>query len=287
MDELLEIIAEQKGYPAELVARAAAARATAMGVGTEDVLRSWAGEGAVPVAAAAAAAPQEAPAAAPAPAAVIEEPSGPAVEVLEAAAPVGEAEEAVPAEDVTEEEPVAAGGGFPKWLAVAFIVVPSVALLYALVFPAGPDCGSAGALAVDPVTGVAVNCDGTEYGAEAGPFAVGEALYASQCAACHGAAGGGGTGPAFINGAVLATFSSCSDHIEWVTIGSNAWPSDTYGDNDTPVLGSGAAMPGFSQLTPEEVAAVSLYERVAFGGEDLAEAEAACVPEGEVAAAGE
>ena len=44
-------------------------------------------------------------------------------------------------------------------------------------------------------------------------------------------------------------------------------------------------MPGYEgSLTPEEIAAVSLYERVAFGGQPLDEAQIDCglvVPEGE------
>ena len=35
-------------------------------------------------------------------------------------------------------------------------------------------------------------------------------------------------------------------------------------------------MPGFGTLTETELRAVVLYERVAFGGEDLAAAEADC-----------
>ena len=46
-------------------------------------------------------------------------------------------------------------------------------------------------------------------------------------------------------------------------------------------------MPGYeATLTPEQIAAVSLYERVAFGGQPLEEAQIDCglvVPEGEEA----
>jgi mono/diheme cytochrome c family protein len=168
--------------------------------------------------------------------------------------------------------------GFPRWLAMAFVVVPAIALLYALVAPGGPDCGASGALAIDPETGLAENCDGTPYGAEPGALGAGEAVFAAQCAVCHGATGGGGVGPALAGGSVLATFSQCGDHIAWVTTGSNAWPEATYGDTAKPVLGSGAAMPGFGALLgPDEIAAVALYERVAFGEEPLADAEAGCL----------
>ncbi len=288
MDELIQTIADQKGYPADLVVRSAAARAQADGVSTDDIIRAWAGVGDAP---AAAAAPVPA-AAAPAPEAPAEsaepaESTGPKVEVLAPEAPAGA--EGEPAEGGETPEPVEELGGalagFPRWLAAAFIVLPSIALLYVLVLPSGPQCGSAGALAIDPSTGVAENCDGSEFGSDANDvFAVGSSIYSAQCASCHGGNGGGGVGPAFTNGAVLATFSACTDHIEWVLIGSSGWPDATYGDNATPVSGG---MPGFPSLSPEDLASVVLYERVAFGGEDRAASEASCFPDAELTAAGE
>jgi mono/diheme cytochrome c family protein len=295
MDELLQIIADQKGYSTEMVERSAAARAKADGVSVEDVLRAWAG-GEAPPAAGAAPSADAAPAP-PAPAATTApesepEDTGPAVEVLGPATETQTADEAPEPPDTEgeavkdEEVPVGAGAGFPRWLAAAFIVLPSLALLYVMVLPSGPQCGSAGALGVDPSTGVAENCDGSEYGSDANDvFAVGNDLYAGNCASCHGANGGGGTGPAFTNGAVLATFGACTDHVEWVAIGTANWPDATYGDTAKPV-GGGGQMPGYENtFTPEEIAAVVLYERVAFGGEDRAESEAGCFPEAEVTAA--
>jgi mono/diheme cytochrome c family protein len=191
--------------------------------------------------------------------------------------------------DASDDElvPVGAGVGFPRWLAAAFVVLPSLALLYVLVLPSGPQCGSAGALGIDPSTGVAENCDGSEYGSDANDvFAIGNDLYSGNCASCHGANGGGGTGPAFTNGAVLATFGACTDHVEWVAIGTANWPDATYGDTAKPA-GGGGQMPGYENtFTPEEIAAVVLYERVAFGGENRIESEAGCFPEGDVTAAG-
>ena len=78
---------------------------------------------------------------------------------------------------------------------------------------------------------------------------------------------------------MLATFpvDSCSDHVEGVTLGTANWPEATYGATNKPVGGSGAVMPGFEgTLDPEEIAAVALYERVAFGGQDLDAALADC-----------
>jgi mono/diheme cytochrome c family protein len=293
MDELLQIIADQKGYPADMVQRSAAARAKADGVSTEDVLRAWAGVGDAPTAAAAPAASQAASDAAADAAVEPEEPveTGPKVEVLapeRAAAEDDVLEPATPEDEAPPEpEPVGALRGVPRWLAVAFVALPSIALLYVLVLPSGPQCGSSGALAIDPATGVAVNCDGSDYGTDASDvFSIGEGLYTnSGCAGCHGAGGGGGVGPAFTNGAVLTTFSACTDHIEWVAIGTQAWPDVTYGDTAKPT-GGGGVMPGYqNELSVEEIAAVVLYERVAFGGEDRTAAETGCAVEGEDVAA--
>ncbi len=289
MDELLQLISDRLGVPTDLLERAASARAAASGSGAEDIVRSWAGEEAPPPAAAAPppqpaetpapATPEPAPASAPVPAPAEE---SPVVEVLAPAEPAAGDDD----DDEDEAEAPAAAAdrstvlsGFPRWLAASFVLVPLVALLYALITPNAPDCGSAGQLAVDPVTGDAVNCDGSPYGVDAVDFfAIGEEVYVGKCAACHGAAGGGGVGPGFTGGALLATFPACDDHLTWVEIGSTGWPDPTYGANNTPVLASGAVMPGFAPpvLTTEELAAVVLYERVAFGGEALPEAESGC-----------
>lgn len=291
MDELIAQIAAQQGYPADMVRRSAAARAQAAGVSVEDILRQWAG-GEAAAAPSAPAAP-EAAAPTPAPVAAAPEPakveSGPEVEVLpaeEPAEPVAEAAAEAP-------EPSAPSGsilaGFPRWLAAAFIVIPTIAMLYALLAPDGPDCGVSGQLALDPVSGEAENCDGTAYGVDVvNYFTMGEEIYASRCAACHGANGGGGAGQILAGGAVLASFPAgqCASHVEWVALGTANWPDPTYGALAKPVGGFGQ-MPGFEgTLDEEELAAVVLYERVAFGGEALPEAESDCgLAGGEVAAA--
>lgn len=92
------------------------------------------------------------------------------------------------------------------------------------------------------------------------PFALGEAVYGG-CAACHGAGGGGGVGPAL--DAVLEVFPDYRDHAMWVKLGSTGWPADTYGATDKPVNGG---MPAHEALTDAELAQVILYERAAFGG---------------------
>ena len=95
------------------------------------------------------------------------------------------------------------------------------------------------------------------------------------CAACHGADGGGGTGPAFADGAILETFPGIDDHVRWVALGSTGWQAevgDTYGANETPVGGSGNVMPNFANLPPEELLAVVIHERAEFSDEDPVEA---------------
>jgi hypothetical protein len=300
MEQLISQIAESLGYPADMVERSAAARAVAEGVSTEDVLRRWAGDEAAPAAAPAAASAPATPAApaAEAPSAPAE-PSGPDVEVLapaaEADAPTSADDEEAHDDDHEDGVRAAPAGssvlaGFPRWLAAAFIIIPALAMLYLLRAPDGPDCGVSGQLALDPVTGVAENCDGTDYGVDVvNFFSVGQEIYDSRCASCHGAGGGGGAGQVLSGGAVLASFpeGQCTMHAEWIALGTANYPEATYGALAKPVGGFGQ-MPGFEgTLSEEEVASVALYERVAFGGQPLPDAEADCglVAEGEMAAA--
>ena len=76
-------------------------------------------------------------------------------------------------------------------------------------------------------------------------------------------------GPALAT--VLTTFSSCPDHIEWVTLATGGFQEagiDTYGDLAATV-GGGGFMPGFATSnTAEEIAAVVAFERTRFGGAD-------------------
>lgn len=204
----------------------------------------------------------------------------PAAKPAGAPAPVAE----TTASDSGEAQPEAAAAvvdagpepifaGFPRWLAASFIIIPLFALLYAGFAPNGPDCGTSGQLAINPISGEAESCGGpgSVY------FSIGQSIYTGQCAACHSADGSGGVGPALAGGAVLQTFSACTDQIQWVTLGSNNWPDATYGDTNRPVLGTGVAMPGYDgNLSAEEIASVVLYERVSFGGADPITEEAAC-----------
>lgn len=302
MDELLKKAAELRGMPESLVERSAQARAKKEGIPVEQVLAEWAGVDPSTVAAAAPAAePAQEPAATGAdepeaeaePESVAEEPGPeepaeavpaeeePKVEVLKPAETDDEGE-LVP-------EPAAAQtrSRYPVWLAATFVFIPLLAVLYIMTVPNGPHCGSAGQLAIDPVTGVAVNCDGTPYGLDVvNNFTAGEALFVANCSVCHGAGGGGGSGPALAGGSVLVTFpqGACTDHRTWVTLGTAGWGAEignTYGANGKTVGGFGV-MPGFGSgaqaLSEVEIAQVAIYERVAFGEQDLAAAEADCLP---------
>ncbi len=179
------------------------------------------------------------------------------------------------------------GGGVPGWLTSVFVAVPLFALFYLISNAGGVECGEGGALAVSPISGELVNCDGTPYegsgagGGAGGDFlAVGEQVYAevAACQGCHGDQGQGGVGPPLSGGAVLTTFGSCEDHVTWVRLGTQGWAAEvgeTYGDSGKPV-GGGGTMPGFSTLSDEQLRAVTYFERVRFGGANPEEALADC-----------
>jgi cytochrome c2 len=105
-------------------------------------------------------------------------------------------------------------------------------------------------------------------GGESGPLADGRSLFGRMCASCHGNQGQGGIGPALFG--VVDTFPACSDHIEWVTLGSVGWRDthgDTYGAPAKPVNGG---MPSFAApLSGEEIANVVAFQRVRHGGSAL------------------
>jgi len=96
----------------------------------------------------------------------------------------------------------------------------------------------------------------------------GGAVTGVNCAGCHGVNGqGSATFPA-LTGALI-TFGACADHIVWVGLGSSGFLSageSSYGDTSKPIAGG---MPSFSSnLTEEQITAVSAFERVRFGGGD-------------------
>ena len=271
---LLAAVAAARKMPESLVERSAKARAKQQGGTVDDVLAEWAAEEGIDVGGGAEgfASPEVSEE-------DIEELSDAAAsDVREPArAAIPTPVEAAVVEEPEPQKPPSSRSRYPAWLAAMLIVVPLLAVLYVVVVPNQPTCGSAGQLAVDPATGDAVGCDGAAYGEdEVSNFSAGAAVYTAACAVCHGANGGGGAGPAMAGGAVLAAFpvDACSPQIEWIALGSSDWPDATYGANATPVAGG---MPGFEgQLSEAEIAQVVLYERVEFGGLDVEAAEAEC-----------
>lgn len=315
MSELLAAAAAAMGAPEELVERSAAARAAAAGVSPEEILAAWAGGAPAPAGTAPPAPSPDPVSPEPTPAAPIGEASPAPLPAAPAVAPAPAMAAAVqPAPPPPERVGVAEAGDYravvtvpaagilervsaatPRWLGLLFVAIPLVGLTYLISFAGGPTCGEGGALAVDRLTGAVENCDGSEFAAAGGAGGVdiravigqGQAVYgaASSCASCHGAGGGGGTGPA-LAGAVLTTFSMCTDHLEWVRLGTTGFEAanrTTYGDTGKPV-GAGGQMPAFDNLTEEELTAVVFFERVVFGGQDPSEAVTDCglaEPEGE------
>ncbi|MGB9359345.1 MAG: c-type cytochrome [Acidimicrobiia bacterium] len=271
---LLSAVAAARKMPESLVERSAKARAKQTGGTSEDVLLEWADEEGLDTGGGAA---DFVPA--------TDEPEDFEEISDAAAADAGPPAKAVipsppepePVEEPEPEEPASPRTRYPAWLAAVLVVIPLLAVLYLVVVPNQPTCGSAGQLAIDPATGVAVGCDGGEYGVDGvSNFSIGATVYEEACAVCHGADGGGGAGPAMAGGAVLEAFPAplCSTQIEWIALGSSDWPDATYGANDTPVAGG---MPGFEgQLTELEIAQVTLYERVEFGGLEIDAAETEC-----------
>jgi mono/diheme cytochrome c family protein len=87
-------------------------------------------------------------------------------------------------------------------------------------------------------------------------------LYQDNCLRCHGSDGQGSIGPTLDE--VAIDFPDCAVLEEWVALGSNNWPSETYGARNKPIEGN---MPGFAApLDETEIAAVSAYVLREFGG---------------------
>jgi len=307
MSDYLSTAAEALGVPQSLVQRSAQARAATAGASVEDILAAWAGGSGAPVApatppASTAEEPQEAP---PEPAAPMSTPAEAPAPAPEPATAEPVEPRAIPARPVPETVGLAQAGDWesvttvptaglkertttriPSWLTATFVILPLVGLLYLLQFSAGPDCGNSGLLAVDRATGEVVNCDGSPFEGRGAPggstdfLALGQALYADAqvaCSGCHGANGEGGVGPAFVGGAVLATFPTCADHVQWVQLGSNGWQAQVgaaYGAQGT--LSQGG-MPSFiDSLSDVDLRSVVMFERVRFGGASLDEALVDC-----------
>jgi len=78
---------------------------------------------------------------------------------------------------------------------------------------------------------------------------------------------------------VVATFPEFADHVEWIRTGSAPFKGQPYGADGTIATGG---MPGFPDLSEEEVIAVVCHERITLaGGEMTPECEEGATGEGE------
>ena len=84
---------------------------------------------------------------------------------------------------------------------VEVLAVIAVAVVVVLLFANDPDSGSSA------------------------PTTPGAQVFAANCASCHGADGGGGTGPQLAGGEAAKRFPDVDDQIAFVTKGSGAMPS--------------------------------------------------------------
>ena len=312
----LAAAAAAMGVPEALVKRSAEARAKATGASVDEVLAAWAGGAPAPATAPPGVAEQgdagsqtpdeedarrQTPDASPEPAPHTSSPEPVPVaattsnsQSVSAPAPHSEVSPkdalrypvvvTVPTSGLTER----IVPSLPTWLASMLLLIPLFGLLQ-LFGATSNDCGQAGELSVDRVSGALVNCDGSPFEGRGTPggstdfIALGEQIYTGQvvasanCQSCHGGQGQGGVGPALTT--VRSTFSSCMDHTEWVAKGTQGFQNEgrsTYGDLNKPVGGAGN-MPAFAAvLTAEQIGAVSAFERVRFGGVSADEALADC-----------
>lgn len=141
------------------------------------------------------------------------------------------------------------GAKVPGWLYPAYVLIPILAIALLL----------------------SVLRVSNEEAESAGPSLPGGSEYATQCAACHGPDGGGGSGPAMKD--VATVFPDPALHHAWVKDQANAH-SGPYGADNKGNAGKGSvpgAMPKFSgTMSDEQIWDVVIYERVTFGGEDQA-----------------
>jgi mono/diheme cytochrome c family protein len=111
-----------------------------------------------------------------------------------------------------------------------------------------------------------------EQGDEA--IAHGEEVYGA-CAGCHLANGAGGTGAKLNEGEVLKTFPDPVGMMEWIHLGADGWVGASRGPYGDPNREGGphdagdltTEMPGFPELTAEDLAAVTRYIREELSGE--------------------
>ncbi len=285
--EHVTTLADRFGASEALIQRSADARATAGGTTSEEVLSAWTGGTPAPITSAP---PQSAPATPPTPPEAVKAEKAPGETpadsvTTEPAPDPGEQPQPAEAPAPAPATPATRTSGLSPWVVAALLIIPLFGLLYLVVNSNGVACGDGGRLEV-AFDGSIVNCDGTAFEGRGGGeaeaaalLAVGREVYTTgaRCNSCHGNNGQGGTGPAMSGGAVLETWPSCDDQVEWITLGSNGWSVEVgsnYGAQAKPVEGG---MPAFNaDLTEEEIRAVAAFERIIFGGASAEETRIAC-----------
>jgi len=117
-----------------------------------------------------------------------------------------------------------------------------------------------------------------------GPIGIGAEIY-SNCAACHGGAGGGGVGYAFTGGEVLKTYPHIEDMLRYVYFGTGEYviagvdiPGDPNREGGPHLTGDLGNMPQFGSsvgggLTDYEILSVVCHERYTLGGADPTSSE--------------
>ena len=65
----------------------------------------------------------------------------------------------------------------------------------------------------------------TNQGTSGSPSSPGAAIFAANCARCHGSDGGGGLGPQLSDGKVVKDFPDENDQISFVTHGQGGMPA--------------------------------------------------------------
>jgi mono/diheme cytochrome c family protein len=117
-----------------------------------------------------------------------------------------------------------------------------------------------------------------------GPIGLGAEIY-SNCASCHGGAGGGGVGYAFTGGEVTKTYPHIEDQLRYVYYGTGAYniagveiPGDPNREGGPHITGALGNMPQFGAsagggLTDYQLLSVVCHERYTLGGADPTSAE--------------
>jgi mono/diheme cytochrome c family protein len=165
--------------------------------------------------------------------------AGPA-EAKPAAAPATAAAPALPTVAPQPQQPAVADipparARLPYWVAPLFAALPIFGILYAQGYQPRPVEGPTD------------------------PLVLGAEIYRSAgCSGCHGGGGEGGVGPKLNEGEVLLSFPDEQEHIDWVRSGSAPLIGQPYNARGRVAAGG---MPGFGNLSDEELEAVVLYER--------------------------